>query len=53
VEEKASMEISSREKVTFDAAYDGERVTAYLFLPKNGSPPFQVVVYYPGLLAFF
>src|SRR5512137_1769448 len=33
VEETASMEISSREKVTFDAAYNGERVTAYLFLP--------------------
>jgi len=46
------MEISSCEKVTFDAAYDRERVTAYLFLPKNASPPFQTVVYYPALLAF-
>jgi formylglycine-generating enzyme required for sulfatase activity/dienelactone hydrolase len=53
VEERASMEISSCEKVTFDAAYDRERVTAYLFLPKNASPPFQTVVYYPALLAFF
>jgi eukaryotic-like serine/threonine-protein kinase len=53
LEERASMEISSCEKVTFDAAYDGERVTAYLFLPKNGSRPFQTVVYYPALLAFF
>jgi len=35
VEERASMDISSCEKVTFDAAYDGDRVTAYLFLPKN------------------
>jgi formylglycine-generating enzyme required for sulfatase activity/dienelactone hydrolase len=53
VEETASMDISSCETVTFDAAYDGDRVTVYIFLPKNGSPPFQIVVYYPGLLAFF
>jgi serine/threonine protein kinase/formylglycine-generating enzyme required for sulfatase activity/cephalosporin-C deacetylase-like acetyl esterase len=36
------------EKISFDAAYGGERVTAYLFLPKAASPPFQVVVYFPG-----
>jgi serine/threonine protein kinase/dienelactone hydrolase len=36
-----------QEKVSFDAAYGGERVTAYLFLPKVASPPFQVVVYFP------
>jgi dienelactone hydrolase len=52
VEETVSMEISSREKVTFDAAYGPERVTAYLFLPKNVSPPFQTVVYFPGVMAF-
>ena len=37
-----------REKVTFDAAYGGERVMAYLFLPKNTSPPYQAVIYFPG-----
>ena len=37
-----------QEKVSFDAAYGGERVTAYLFLPKGASPPFQVVVYFPS-----
>jgi serine/threonine protein kinase/cephalosporin-C deacetylase-like acetyl esterase len=37
-----------QEKVSFDAAYGGERVTSYLFLPKAASPPFQVVVYFPG-----
>jgi serine/threonine protein kinase/cephalosporin-C deacetylase-like acetyl esterase len=36
-----------QEKVSFDAAYGGERVTAYLFLPKRARPPFQVVVYFP------
>lgn len=36
------------EKVSFDAAYDSERMLAYLFLPKNSKPPFQVVIYFPG-----
>jgi dienelactone hydrolase len=36
------------EKITFDAAYGGERVIAYLFLPRNAAPPFQTVVYFPG-----
>jgi dienelactone hydrolase/predicted Ser/Thr protein kinase len=37
-----------KEKVSFDAAYAGERVTAYLFLPRGTDPPYQVVVYFPG-----
>jgi serine/threonine protein kinase/formylglycine-generating enzyme required for sulfatase activity/dienelactone hydrolase len=38
-----------REKVTFDAAYGGERVIAYLYLPKKKrNPPFQTIVYFPG-----
>jgi dienelactone hydrolase len=37
-----------REKVSFDAAYGHERVTAYLFLPRRGQPPFQALVYFPG-----
>jgi len=37
-----------KEKVSFDAAYGGERVIAYLFLPKTGTPPYQVVVDFPG-----
>jgi dienelactone hydrolase len=52
VEETATMEGWSRAKVSFDAAYGRERVTAYLFLPKNTSPPFQTVVYFPGGFAF-
>jgi eukaryotic-like serine/threonine-protein kinase len=38
----------SREKVSFTAAYGNERVTAYLFLPKTGRPPYQTVVFAPG-----
>jgi formylglycine-generating enzyme required for sulfatase activity/dienelactone hydrolase/predicted Ser/Thr protein kinase len=35
-----------REKLSFAAAYGNERVPAYLFLPKRGSPPYQTVVYF-------
>jgi len=35
------------EKITFDAAYGGERVIAYLFLPNNAAPPYQTVIYFP------
>ena len=41
-----------REKIAFSAAYGGERVTAHLFLPKNASPPYQTVVWFPGRYAF-
>jgi len=37
-----------REKVTFNAAYGGERVTAYLFLPKRSRAPYQTVLFFPG-----
>jgi formylglycine-generating enzyme required for sulfatase activity/predicted Ser/Thr protein kinase/predicted esterase len=40
-----------KEKVSFDAAYGGERVLAYLFRPRLGRPPYQAVVYFPGSLA--
>jgi dienelactone hydrolase len=36
------------EKITFDAAYGNERVSAYLFLPRNAVPPYQLVVYFPS-----
>jgi dienelactone hydrolase len=37
-----------RQKVSFDAAYNHERVAAYLYLPKHGTPPYQTVVFFPG-----
>jgi predicted Ser/Thr protein kinase/predicted esterase len=40
-----------KETVSFDAAYGGERVLAYLFLPRSGKPPYQTVVYFPGSTA--
>ena len=36
------------EKVTYDAAYGGERLSAYLFLPKNVRPPYQTVLFFPS-----
>ncbi len=36
------------EKVTFDAAYGGQRMSAYLFLPKNVRPPYQTVLFFPS-----
>jgi eukaryotic-like serine/threonine-protein kinase len=38
-----------REKITLDAGYDGERLSAYLFLPRTATPPYQVAVYFPPL----
>lgn len=37
------------ERVSFAAAYGTERVPAWLFLPKNARPPYQTVVYFPGV----
>jgi eukaryotic-like serine/threonine-protein kinase len=36
------------QKVTFDAAYRGERMAAYLFLPKNVKPPYQTILFFPS-----
>jgi hypothetical protein len=37
-----------KELVTINAAYGGERLPLWLFLPKNASPPYQAVVYFPS-----
>jgi formylglycine-generating enzyme required for sulfatase activity/dienelactone hydrolase len=42
-----------KEKVTFDAAYGNERVTAYLFLPAHVKPPYQTVVFFPSARVVF
>ena len=39
----------SKLKVTFNAAYGNERMAAFLFLPKQSSPPYKTVIYYPGI----
>ena len=42
-----------RERVTFNAAYDDERMDAYVYLPLNVDPPFQTVLVFPGTGAAF
>ena len=37
-----------KEKVSFTAAYGGERVTAYLLTPRTGHALYPVVVFFPG-----
>ncbi len=36
------------ERVSFAAAYGGERVIAYLFVPKHVKAPYQAVVFFPS-----
>jgi dienelactone hydrolase len=38
-----------RETVSFRAAYGNERVVAHVFLPRNASPPYQVVIVLGGV----
>ena len=48
IEEEKTTPSGVRQKITFNAAYGGERMLAYLFLPTKGRPPYQVVVEFPG-----
>jgi eukaryotic-like serine/threonine-protein kinase len=36
------------ERVTFNAAYNNERVPAWVILPRNAAPPYQTVIWFPG-----
>jgi len=42
-----------RQKVVFNAAYNNERMSAYLYLPKNAAPPYKTVVFFPGSHAVY
>ncbi len=39
------------EKIDIDAAYNKERMTIYLYLPKMAKPPYQTILYFPGSAA--
>lgn len=41
----------TRQKVLFDAPVGNDKMIAYLFLPKNASPPYQTILYWPGAMA--
>jgi dienelactone hydrolase len=36
-----------REKISFTAGYNNERMSAFLYLPKGASAPYQTIVYFP------
>ncbi|MCX6636334.1 MAG: protein kinase [Acidobacteria bacterium] len=39
-----------REKISFAAAYENERVSGYFYIPKHRSPPYQTILYaHPGM----
>jgi formylglycine-generating enzyme required for sulfatase activity/dienelactone hydrolase/predicted Ser/Thr protein kinase len=42
-----------KQKVTFNTAYGNERMSAYLYLPKNSTPPYETVVFFPGSYAVY
>ncbi|HXI03040.1 MAG TPA: SUMF1/EgtB/PvdO family nonheme iron enzyme, partial [Candidatus Saccharimonadales bacterium] len=42
-----SSEYWREERVSYTAAYNGERIPATLFIPRNAVPPYQAVVYFP------
>ena len=48
IESESTHLIGRWQTVTFAAAYGGERMCAYLFLPQEGRPPYQTVVVFPG-----
>ena len=37
-----------KEEIEMNTAYDNGSLTAFLFIPKNSTPPYQTVVYWPG-----
>jgi formylglycine-generating enzyme required for sulfatase activity/dienelactone hydrolase len=43
----------TKQKVSFAAGYGGERVTAYLYLPRSARPPYQVVIQMAGAGTFY
>jgi eukaryotic-like serine/threonine-protein kinase len=49
VEEKN--EFWTKQKVNFNAAYGNERMSAYIYLPKNATPPYETVIFFPGSYA--
>jgi eukaryotic-like serine/threonine-protein kinase len=38
----------TKEKITIDAGYEGQRLDMYLFLPKNVHPPYEAVLFFPS-----
>jgi dienelactone hydrolase len=48
VERVTDHEFWRREKVSYVASYGKERIPTYLYMPKQGSPPYPLVLFWPG-----
>jgi pimeloyl-ACP methyl ester carboxylesterase len=48
LEGRDSERLAEHELVEVDAAYPGSRLPIHMYLPTSASPPYQVVVYWPG-----
>jgi eukaryotic-like serine/threonine-protein kinase len=48
IDSTVEYETWTAEKISFDAAYNHERMEAWIYLPKNVKPPFQPIVFFPG-----
>jgi formylglycine-generating enzyme required for sulfatase activity/dienelactone hydrolase len=48
-----SSDLWTVERVSIDTAYGGERMIINMFLPKNSTPPYQTVIYFPGSASLF
>jgi cephalosporin-C deacetylase-like acetyl esterase len=42
-----------KQKVSYAAGYGGERILAYLYLPRNVAPPYQTVIQMGGASTFY
>ncbi len=48
IEETISGDSWKAEKISFDAGYNNELMQAWLYLPKDASPPYQTIIFFPG-----
>lgn len=53
VEEVDTIGIAIREKITFDAGYDGDRMILYYYRPIDAQEPLQTIMMYPGSGALY
>jgi eukaryotic-like serine/threonine-protein kinase len=53
VESEEHDSLGIRQTIRFAAAYGGESMFAYLFLPPRGRPPYQTVLLFPGSFAMY
>jgi dienelactone hydrolase len=43
----------TREEIELDAAYGNERLTVFLYLPRDAEPPYRPIVFFPGSYSIY